>query len=78
MEKKPVTALEIKKALAKKHYLDFFITECKSGPTQIAPAGTLKILDGLAIKKNWTAPCFTGYEIKISRVETHGRTGRQK
>lgn len=69
MEKKPVTAFEIKKALAQKHYQDFFLTECKSGPTQIATAGTLKILDGLAIKKSWTAPCFTGYEIKISRSD---------
>ena len=68
-EKKPVTAFEIKKALAEKHYRDFFITECKSGPTQTVPAGTLKILDGLAIKKSWTAPCFTGYEIKISRSD---------
>lgn len=67
--KNAVTAFEIKRALAEKHYKDFFITECKSGPTQIAAAGTLKILDGLAIKKSWTAPCFTGYEIKVSRSD---------
>lgn len=67
--KNAVTAFEIKRALAEKHYKDFFITECKSGPAQIAAAGTLKILDGLAIKKSWTAPCFTGYEIKVSRSD---------
>lgn len=64
-----VTALEIKRALAEKHYRDFFVTECKSGPTQIAAAGSLKILDGLAIRKSWTAPCFTGYEVKVSRSD---------
>lgn len=67
--KNAVTAFEIKRALSEKHWKDFFITECKSGPTQIAAAGTLKILDGLAIKKSWTAPCFTGYEVKVSRSD---------
>lgn len=28
-----VTAFEIKRALAEKHYRDFFMTECKSGST---------------------------------------------
>ena len=72
--KNAVTAFEIKRALAEKHYKDFFITECKSGPTQIAAAGTLKILDGLAIKKSWTAPCFTGYEIKVTSCGTSNFT----
>ena len=64
-----VTSADIKLALAEKHYRDFFLTEVKSGPTQIAAVGSLKILDGLAIRKSWTNPCFTGYEVKISRSD---------
>lgn len=62
-----VTSTAIKIALAEKHRKDFFLTEVKSGPTQLAVPGGLKILDGLAIRKSWTNPCFTGYEVKISR-----------
>lgn len=65
--KTKVTATDIKIALAAKHQKDFFLTEVKSGPTQIVQAGSLKILDGFAIRKSWTSPCFTGYEIKVSR-----------
>lgn len=64
-----VTATEIAKALADKHYKDFFLTEVKSGSTWFTPAGMMKRLDGLAIRKSWTDPCFTGYEIKISRSD---------
>lgn len=62
-----VTSTDIKRALAEKHYKDFFLTEVKSGPTQIAGPGGLKILDALAIRKSWTSTCFTGYEVKVSR-----------
>lgn len=62
-----VTSVDIKRALAEKHYKDFFLTEVKSGPTLIDSPGVLKILDGLAIRKSWTSPCFTGYEVKVSR-----------
>lgn len=65
--KEKVTSTDIKIALAEKCYRDFFLTEVKNGPTQLAMAGGLKILDGLAIRKSWTSPCFTGYEVKISR-----------
>lgn len=64
-----VTATSIKIALAEKHWKDFFLTEVKSGPTQLAMPGGLKILDGLAVRKSWTNPCFTGYEVKISRSD---------
>ena len=67
--KEKVTSTDIKRALAEKHWRDFFLTEVKSGPTQLAVPGDLKILDGLAIRKSWTAPCFTGYEVKISRSD---------
>ena len=66
-EKKKVTSAEIKIALAEKHGGDFFLTECKSGSTWMTPKGDMKILDALAIRKSWTRPCFTGYEIKVSR-----------
>ena len=64
-----VTATDIKRTLAEKHWKDFFLTEVKSGPTQLAMPGGLKILDGLAVRKSWTNPCFTGYEVKISRSD---------
>lgn len=64
-----ITSTTIKIALAEKHWKDFFLTEVKSGPTQLAMPGGLKILDGLAIRKSWTNPCFTGYEVKISRSD---------
>ena len=67
--KDEVTSTDIKRVLAEKHWRDFFLTEVKSGPTQLAVPGGLKILDGLAIRKSWTAPCFTGYEVKISRSD---------
>lgn len=61
-----VSALEIKKALAKKHgNREFFITECKTGPTG---RGMLQF-DGLAIYKSWAHPNIVGYEIKISRSD---------
>jgi len=62
-----VTAFDIKKALAEKHRKDFFLTECKSGSTWMTQRGDMKILDGLAIRPSWTSPCFTGYEVKVSR-----------
>lgn len=64
-----VTSYEIKKALAEKHRKDFFLTEVKSGSTWMSARGDLKILDGLAIRKSWTSPCFAGYEIKVSRSD---------
>ena len=57
----------IKQALAKKHREDFFLTEVKNGATQMVRRGELLILDALAVKRSWANPCFTGYEIKVSR-----------
>lgn len=67
MSPQAATSTDIKRALAEKHWKDFFLTEVKSGPTQLSAPGDLKILDGLAVRKSWTSPCFTGYEVKISR-----------
>ena len=63
------TSTEIKIALSHKHIKDFFLTECKSGSTWFSPVGDMKILDALAIRKSWASPCFTGYEIKVSRSD---------
>lgn len=62
-----ITSTEIKLALAEKHWKDFFLTEVKSGSSWMTPRGDMKILDALAIRKSWASPCFTGYEVKISR-----------
>lgn len=60
------TSYDIKAALAKRHAgREFFITECKSGPTG---TGMLQF-DGLAINKSWVHPCITGYEVKVSRSD---------
>jgi len=61
-----VTSFDIKKALANKHdEREFFITECKNGPTG---TGLLQF-DGLAIYKSWAHPKIVGYEIKVSRSD---------
>jgi len=62
-----VRAHEIKRALGKKHHEDFFLTEVKNGSTWTN--AELAIIDALAIKKSWTKPCITGYEIKVSRQD---------
>lgn len=64
---KGVTSTDIKRALADKHWKDFFLTEVKSGSSWFTSRGDMKILDALAIRKSWTSPCFTGYEVKVSR-----------
>lgn len=59
---------QIKISLAKRHLgMDFFATEVKTGPTY--GNNHLFKFDGLAIKKSWTQPCITGYEIKVSRSD---------
>lgn len=63
-----VTAYEIKEALSKKHRQEFFITECKNGPTGVA-RGELLQFDGVAIYKSWAHPEVRGYEIKVSRSD---------
>ncbi len=67
-----VTSTEIKKALAEYHPKDYFLTECKTCSTYFPdPQGMLKF-DGLAMTRSYTAPCITGYEIKVSRSDFLG------
>ena len=62
-DKSTVRASDIKIALAKKHKTEFFITECKTGPTV---TGLLQF-DAIAIYKSWSHPRIVGYEVKVSR-----------
>ena len=63
-----VDSSEIAKALKLcRHTHDYFLTEVKSGSTWMGTAN--RILDAVAIKKSWTHPRITGYEIKISRSD---------
>lgn len=66
---KDVTSSDIKIALSKKHGdREFFITECKNGPTGVR-TGQLLQFDAVAIYKSWSHPQIRGYEIKISRSD---------
>ncbi len=58
----------IKAALAKRHVRDVFLTEVKTGPTW-SGGGTLFRMDAIAIKRSWSKPCITGYEVKVSRAD---------
>jgi HAMP domain-containing protein len=57
----------ILKALSERHSEDLFLSEVKSGATMTARPGELRRFDGLAIKKSWSKPCVTIYEVKVSR-----------
>lgn len=52
--------------LATRHSGDVFIPECKDGPSQ----GCEHLrMDAWAMKRSWSNPNITGYEIKISRAD---------
>lgn len=59
-----VRAHEITYALSKKNGDELFLTEVKTGPSTMSE--TLRF-DAISIKKSWTKPCITGYEVKVSR-----------
>lgn len=65
--KQKVRADEVKYALARRHYEDFFLTEVKNGSTWTND--NLLILDAIAIAKSWAKPCITGYEVKVDRSD---------
>lgn len=62
-----VKAYQIKEALASQHYKDFFVTECKNGPTYNPTGNGLLIFDAIAIAKSWSNPRIVIYEVKVSR-----------
>lgn len=61
-----MNATDIKIALAKHHTQDFFITECNNGPSW---SGEFSRMDAVAIKKSYTRPCVTIYEVKVSKSD---------
>lgn len=68
MVAKGVTSLQIKGALAKRHEgKEFFLAECKNGPTHAPDAEGMVMFDAVAIDKSWSRPRIVGYEIKTSR-----------
>ena len=65
----PLRADEVLLALSRRHAQDLWLTEVKTGPTWTAAVGQLHRIDGIAIKRSWTQPLITGYEVKISRQD---------
>lgn len=63
-----IRADQIKRALADRHAKDLFLTEVKTGSTWINRDGLLKF-DGYAVKRSWSNPCLSGYEVKVSRAD---------
>lgn len=64
-----VRADQVKRALAKKHSNNFFLTEVKTGSTWLSERGQLLRIDALAIKKSWAKPSITAYEVKVDRQD---------
>jgi len=61
-----ITAKDLLKLLARRHTRDVFVPECM---TTAAPGESYQRLDAWAIKRAWTNPLATGYEIKVSRSD---------
>lgn len=61
-----ITAKTILHALHTKHSSDVFVSECKTGPSQLTSSGRL---DAWAMKKSWSNPLVIGYEIKVNRAD---------
>jgi hypothetical protein len=70
MAKHPtMTARQIIDLLAVKHSEDCFVPECKDGGST---SRSHKRLDAWAMRKSWSNPCVTGYELKVSRSDFLG------
>ena len=61
-----INSSQIKESLSARHSKDFFITECKSGPSTLT--NTMRF-DAYAISKSWMNLTFYGYEVKVSRSD---------
>lgn len=53
--------------LREKHSKDVFVAECKDGPTQ-SVSEHLR-MDAWVMNRSWAHPCYTAYEIKVSRSD---------
>lgn len=61
-----MTAIEVARALARRHTGDIFVSECKDGPTQTRAH---RRLDAWAMTKTWSPITTFGYEIKVTRAD---------
>jgi len=59
-----MSADKILSLLATRHTDDVFVPECKDGPSQFTGH---RRLDAWVMRKSWTNPQVTGYEIKVAR-----------
>ena len=66
MQNGKINSYDILKLLENKHADDLFVTECKNGSTWLQNHFRV---DAWSMKKSWANPCFTAYEIKISRSD---------
>lgn len=62
-----VTSTEIKRALQGRCPKEYYLTEVKNGGTYTPSNQGLLIFDAVHIRRSWTNPCITIYEIKVSR-----------
>lgn len=53
--------------LEAKHSKDVFIPECKDGPTQSVTEHLR--MDAWVMNRSWVHPCYTAYEVKVSRSD---------
>lgn len=58
-------AQDIIDLLKAKHSEDVFIPECKNGPTWTS--GSMLRMDAWVMKRSWSKPLITAYEVKVSR-----------
>lgn len=65
-----VYAKHILDLLRERHQKDVFISECKDGPTQ-SVSEHLR-MDAWVMNRSWAHPCYTAYEIKVSRSDFLG------
>lgn len=62
-----ITADDIKTLIKNKHYKDFAIEECKTGPTW--GNNNMRKFDVWVMKKSWSNMSCIGYEVKVSRSD---------
>lgn len=55
--------------LRQKHSKDVFVAECKDGPTHYT--SHLR-MDAWVMNRSWAHPCYTAYEVKVSRSDFLG------
>jgi len=64
LRREQANAQDLLVLIANRHLKDVFVPECKDGPTHYTEH---RRLDAWAMDRSWAHPCFTGYEVKVSR-----------